>query len=72
MNVRYVVFVPVRPFQPSLMFLSKVPGLTHQHYTMLEKPAKDNHSSRLRAWVNYGHKRFYNFEPKQQRLENER
>jgi hypothetical protein len=64
------MFVPGKPFQPSVMFVSKTgsypsevpfkcstlglaPGLTHKHYTRLEKLARDKHSSLLRKSVNY-------------------
>jgi len=39
-------------------------GVTHNHYTRLEKLARDKHSSLLRTFVNYGHKKFYNVEPR--------
>ncbi len=31
---------------------------------MLERPAKDKHSSLLRKFLNYGRKKFYNIGPK--------
>ncbi len=46
--------------------LGLAPGLTHKHWTILEKPARDKHSSLLRAFVNYGLKKFYNTGPKVQ------
>ncbi len=37
--------------------------LNHNNQTRLERPARDQHSSLLRTFVNYGHKKFYNTEP---------
>ncbi len=61
------MFVPGRPFQPSLMFrcsiLGKDPCLTYKHYTGLERIARDKHSSKLLTFVNYWLKKFYNIGP---------
>jgi hypothetical protein len=76
-NVRNkLVFVPDRPSQRSLMFVSKdgaypneapgcstlgqAPGLTHKQSTSLERPTRDKHSSFSRTFENYGRKKFYN------------
>jgi hypothetical protein len=40
-----------------------VSGLTHKHWTRLEKIASDKHSSLLRTFVNYEFKKFYNIGP---------
>jgi hypothetical protein len=67
------MFVPGKPFQPSLMFagvpseanfrcstVGLAPGLTHNHETRLELLAKNKHFSLLQKSVNYGRKTFYN------------
>ncbi len=66
------MFVPGKSFKPSLMFVDKAgvypseatsrigTGLTHKHKTRMEKFARDEHSSLLRTFVNYRHKKFYN------------
>ncbi len=36
--------------------------LTWKHYTRLERPARDEHSSLVWAFVNYGCKKFYHIE----------
>ncbi len=38
--------------------LSSALGLTYKHYAILERPAKDKHSSLLRTFENYGCKKF--------------
>ncbi len=43
--------------------LGQPPGLTHQHYTKLERLAKDKHSSLLQKYVYYGCKKFYSTGP---------
>jgi len=35
-------------------------GLTHKHYVRLERLARDKHTSKLRKFVNYRGKKFYN------------
>ncbi len=40
--------------------LGYAPGLTHKHYTRLERLNRNKHSSLLRTFVNYGRKKFYN------------
>jgi hypothetical protein len=37
--------------------LGQAASLTHKNYIMLEKPARDQHSSLLQTFVNYGHKK---------------
>ncbi len=37
--------------------------LNHNNQTRLERPARDQHSSLLRTFVNYGRKKVYNTEP---------
>jgi hypothetical protein len=67
------VFIPGKPFQPSLMYSSKAavaylseatlvqaPGLTLKHYTRLERPVSDKRSSLLLTFVNCGFENFYN------------
>ncbi len=49
------VFIPGRPFQPSLMFTS---------YTRLETPARDKNSSFLPTFVNYGRNNCYKIGPR--------
>jgi hypothetical protein len=41
-------------------------GLTHKHWTRLEKLARDKHSIILRKSINYGQKKFYNIGPRSQ------
>ena len=41
---------------------SEAPGLTHTHYTRLERLRRDKHSCLLRKFVNYGRKKFYKIE----------
>jgi hypothetical protein len=49
------MFVPGRPFQPSLMFMGKA---------RLERLARDKQSSLLRKMVNNGWKKLYTIVPK--------
>ncbi len=74
------MFVTGKPFQPGLIFLSKVVAytseapfrcytrvgccLTGDHQTRLKRLASDKHSSLLRTFVNYGSTKFYNTEPR--------
>jgi hypothetical protein len=37
---------------------------TNRHETRLERLAMDKHSSLLRTFVNYGHKKLYNIGPR--------
>jgi hypothetical protein len=37
----------------------QAPGLTHKHYTWLEKSERDKHSSLLRTLVKYCRRKFY-------------
>ena len=70
------MFVPGKPFQPSLMnadkakaylseapFRCSTPGLTCNHYTRLEKLARDKHSSLLQKSVIYRQKSFITLGP---------
>jgi hypothetical protein len=43
----------------------KVPGLTHKHYTQLERLVRDKHSSLFPTFVNYGYKKFCKVGPRQ-------
>jgi hypothetical protein len=43
--------------------LGQAPGLTHKHYTRLERLAKDKHSSIVQKPVKYGCKKFYSTGP---------
>ncbi len=61
------MFVPDRLFQSRPMFVSGAPegaitrvgsGLTHKHWTRLERLFRDEHSSSLITFVNYGRKFF--------------
>jgi hypothetical protein len=65
------VFVPVRSFHPSLMFVSKAGtylseashvllGLTYKHWIRLEWPARDKHSNIMKTFVHCVRKMFYN------------
>ncbi len=68
------MFVPVRSFHPSLMFVSKAGtylreashvlyyrlGLTYKHWTGLGGPARDKHSNIMKTFANCGRKMFYN------------
>ncbi len=68
------MFVPVRSFHPSLIFVSKAGtylseashvlyyrlGLTYKHWTGLEWAARDKHSNIMKTFVNCGRKMFYN------------
>jgi hypothetical protein len=75
------VFVPFRPFRPSVMFvgntcnlsLSRGPergftrvgsGLIKKHWTSLEKPARDKHSSLLGTLIIYEPKKLYKIGPR--------
>jgi hypothetical protein len=40
--------------------LGQSPGLTRKHYTRLDRPGRDKHSSLLRILVSYGGKTLYN------------
>jgi hypothetical protein len=59
-----LVFVPGRPFQPSLMFTSRAgsylsgtpPGLTLKRYTTVERHGRDKHSSLLGPFLSYEEK----------------
>ncbi len=44
-------------------------GLTCNHYTRMDRLARDKHSSLLRKFVNYGQKKFYNIGPWPQSLD---
>jgi hypothetical protein len=44
---------------PEKCFARVGSGLTHKHWTRLERPATDKHSSLLQKSVNYRHKKFY-------------
>jgi hypothetical protein len=68
------VFVPVRPFQPSLMFAGEAkPGTKHvlhlgrlrpyKYLIRLEKLARDKHSILLGTFVKYGRKKLYDLGP---------
>jgi hypothetical protein len=43
--------------------LGLAPGITHKHYTRLERLAKDKRSSLLQIFLTYGYKKFYNIVP---------
>jgi hypothetical protein len=70
-----LVFLPIRPFQPSLMFSDKAKpisgapkrcstekgcDLTHKHLTGLERLARDKCSSLLWKGITDARKKFYN------------
>ncbi len=64
------MFVPGRPFKPSLMFVDKAGRLTNYnnfqvlHSGLARKHCiSRKHSSSLQKPVNYGHKKFYNIRP---------
>ncbi len=38
----------------------QIPGFTHKHYTRMERPSRDKHSSLLLKFVNNGCKKFNN------------
>jgi hypothetical protein len=50
------VFVPDKPFQPSLILAGS--SHTHKYYTRLERLAIDKPSSVLQTYVNYTYKSF--------------
>ncbi len=59
------MFVPGKPFRPSLMSVGKAGSLAkgkapERCFTRL---ARAHHSSLLRTFVNYGRKKFYKFGP---------
>ncbi len=61
------MFVPGKPFQPSLRLsdkadstLEQAPGVTLKFLTRLERLAWGKHYSLLRTFVNYGLKKLYN------------
>jgi hypothetical protein len=66
------VFVPGKPFQPSLLFVSKAGTFQVLHSRVgfwtyrqtLDKAEK--HSNLLQKFVNYGQKKFYNIRPRAQ------
>ncbi len=43
--------------------LGQAPGLTHKHQNRLRRLVGEKHSSLLRTFVNYGHKKFCNIGP---------
>ncbi len=43
--------------------LRQAPGLTHKHQARLQRFTTDKHSSLLRKFVNYVHKKFHNIIP---------
>jgi hypothetical protein len=45
---------------PERYFTRVGSGLTHEHWTRLERPVKDKHSSLFQTFVNYVRKKFYN------------
>ncbi len=45
--------------------LMKALALNCKHETKLERLARNKHSSLLRKFINYGHKKFYNIRPRQ-------
>ncbi len=56
-----LVFVPDKPFQSSLIFVSETvaypseapaPGLTHKRQNRLKRPTRDKSPSLLRTFVN--------------------
>ncbi len=49
---------------PERCFTQVVSILTHKHQTKLERSARDKHSSLLRTFVKYNHKKFYNIGPR--------
>jgi hypothetical protein len=67
------LFVPDKPFKPCLMRVGKVrsqvfhstvvPGHSHKLYARLGMLSRGEHSSLLRAVVNYSCKVFYNIGP---------
>ncbi len=63
------MLAPDKPFQPSLMFTSRVRAypneapFVHKHLTCMERLAKDKHSSLLQTVINYGYKMFYHNGP---------
>jgi hypothetical protein len=71
------VFVFDKSFLPTLMFVGKAgayprvkqlkcttPGHSYKHWTSLERPARDKHSSLSQNFVNYGRKKFYSIGPR--------
>ncbi len=63
------MYVRGKPTHPSLMFARKAGACplrsfpsrvnSHKHKTRLETPSTDKHSSFLRIFINYWHKKFY-------------
>ncbi len=78
------MFVPSKPFQPSLMFAGKAgaylsgasekcftrvcSGITRKHKTRLERLARDKRSCLLQKLINYGCKKFYNIGPRSHQI----
>ncbi len=73
----WLLVIPFKPFQHSLMFVSKArtrslplercfirvgSSLTQKHYTRPKRCAREKHSSLLQAFINYGRKKFYNID----------
>ncbi len=56
--VKAAAYPSEAPFRCST--LGSAPGLTRKHWTWLERPARNKHTSLLRKIVNYGRKTFYN------------
>ncbi len=60
-SLKASVFVPGRSRQPSLMFIGKARNLPYSRARKrLERLARDKHFSLLRAFSNYGRKKFHN------------
>jgi hypothetical protein len=62
------MFVPGKPFQPSLIFLGKAGAYSSEApiswlLTMLKMFARKKQSNFLQAFINYGRKKFYKIEP---------
>jgi hypothetical protein len=58
------IFMQVEPrAYPKLCITWVCSCLTHKHYTILERLARDKHSSSLQKFITYGCKKFYNICP---------
>jgi hypothetical protein len=65
-SLRFADKARAYPSEPILdtLLIVQAPGLTPKHLTMLEKFARDKHSSLLQKSVNYEQKIFYNIGPR--------
>ncbi len=59
----FITKAPLKVYIKRCSSLGQAPGLTHKHYTRLERLARDKHFSTWRKYVNYGRKKVYSTSP---------